>query len=343
MAFDVILDGDNKQRINLSNFALNIIYDDMLAFGNKQFTNFINTVISNFKYESDASISFALEKEKQKLEDIFESFDKHQKDKIIEKLLDYKKQELTEKFSSYEKFKSCPVRLWKETVEYLTDSFSDCKEERYYKGKIGNYLKAIIEDYASKSFRERELIYFFDRVKTINTAIKEKRGLALKTSGGTFFFIYPYKIVSDQMLMYNYLIGYSQKEDEDIKRPITLRISRLSDIKLRGTNKSLKDEEIAALEDSANKKGVQFLGSEERDVVVKLTENGKRRYINQLHLRPECIEIRNGDEYVFRCTPAQAEFYFVKFGKDALIKEPLSLRDRMLQIYKDACDMYESL
>ena len=258
-------------------------------------------------------------------------------------MLNYKKQELTKRFSSYEKFKSCPVRLWKETVEYLTDPFSDCKEERYYKGKIGNYLKAIIEDYASKPFRERELIYFFDRVKTINTAIKEKRGLAVKTSGGNFIFVYPHKIVSDQMLMYNYLIGYSQREEDIEKRAITLRISRLNDIKLRGTNKSLKDNEIDALEYSANKIGVQFLGGEEMDIVVKLTENGKRRYINQLHLRPECIEIRNGDEYVFRCTPAQAEFYFVKFGKDALIKEPLSLRDRMLQIYKDACDMYDSL
>ena len=342
MAFVDCIGADNKQRINLSQFACNIINDDMIAFGNNQITNFINVIIANFKHESEASISFVLEKEKQKLEDSLVGYNNSQKELIIKSLLTLRKKDLIQKFSSFEKSKSYIVRLWNETVDYLTDAYSECKEDKYYDGKVGKYLKAIIEDYATRSFQERERIYYYDRIKLINKAISEKRGLSIKLLNGNHFYIYPYKIASDPMSMYNYLVGYSLNDDEAKKQATSMRISKIADIKLKGTGKRLTKDDVKSLEETIRKKGVQFLTGSETLVVVQLTEKGKQRFVAQLHLRPERIEIRNGNEYVFRCTPAQAEYYFLKFGKDAYIKEPEHLRNRMLKIYEKAYSRYRN-
>lgn len=342
MAFLESIGGDNKQRINFSQFALNTIHDDMIAFGNNHITNFINKIIANYKYESEASIGFVLEKEKNRLEEIFTNIkiDEQQKNIAIKKLCDVRKQELMQKFSSYEKYESYAIRLWKETVEYLTDPYSDCKEERYYNHKVGNYLKAIIEDYASKPFSERELIYYSDRVKLIKTAIEEKRGLIIRTSKDKVRLICPYSIEKDSMSMYNYLVGYSENEKSNTRYPASMRLSGMTDIKMKGTHKSLKKDEIKKLNDAISRKGVQFLIGKEDKIVVVLTEAGKHKFANQLHLRPNCVDVLNGNEYVFNCTPAQAEFYFVKFGKDAYIKEPELLHCRVKDIYKDAYEAY---
>ena len=341
MAFKDCIGGDFKQRINLSYSALNVINSDMSAFHNNQFTNFINTVITNHIYKSDASISIALERERKKLEQQLKTLNCSETDKIIARLLGIKKTELTKKAASYENFKSCPVRLHKGTVEYLTDPYSECKENIYYNNKPGKYLKALVEDYASKPYSERELIYFADRVTLIKTAIKERRKLSVKFSDERHYIIYPVKLVKDPMAIYNYVVGYSFNKEDKAKSPVSLRISGDFDIRLMNGEFSLSKEDIKNLNNCINNKGIQFLIGEESDIVVILTERGKQKFSSQIHLRPSPVEVRNGNEYVFRCTPAQAEFYFVKFGKDAYIKEPEDLHRKMLNIYHEAYKVYK--
>ncbi len=340
MSFVDLIGGDGKQRINLSKFALNIINEDMIAFNNNHFTTFINTIIANYKNDSEATISIVLDRERKKLEETLKNIDKPHRDEVISKLLIAKKKELIAKAFSHENYKSCPVRLRKENLLYLTDPDSECCEEKYYNYKPGKYLKALIEDYASRAFCERELIYFADRVKLIETAISERRKLSVKTANGKHYIIYPCRILRDPMSMYNYLIGFSCDSEEKSKHPVSLRLSGNISISLRNSAFFVKSNEIKALEDHIRNRGVQFLLGEETEIVVALTENGKQKFSSQLHLRPNCIEIRNGNEFVFRCTPTQAEYYFVKFGKDAFIKEPESLQKVFRNIYYEAYCSY---
>ena len=42
----------------------------------------------------------------------------------------------------------------------------------------------------------------------------------------------------------------------------------------------------------------------------------------------------------FKCTEQQAEYYFFKFGADAIIEEPISLRKQFEDKYKLAISKY---
>ena len=52
-------------------------------------------------------------------------------------------------------------------------------------------------------------------------------------------------------------------------------------------------------------------------------------------------EVNVGSEYVFYCTQQQAEYYFFKFGKDAEILEPATLRSRFQKLYLEAAGKYQ--
>lgn len=341
-SFGKYYDGDNKQRINLSSFALDVINDDMTVFNNPKKTNFINRIIVNYCFDADASIHFALEKEKQRLTTALSSLNEKEKNLALTDLLRCKEKELVNRAKSYESGECCSFRLWQEVVDFLTEPASECEEYRYYK-KIGQYLKAIIEEYCAKPFAERELIYFADKVNVIETAVREKRKISVVTAGGDCYTVSPYGIFRDDKSLYNYLVGYSVKYGSDEPmRPMSMRISAGNEFKLCSKRQtfSLNACEKNNLKALLKKRGVQYMVGEEEIIRVVLTETGVGFYNRQLYLRPTVTEIQNGNEYIFNCTPFQAEAYFVKFGKEAYVKEPESLREKMKNKYLDAYNSY---
>ena len=68
-------------------------------------------------------------------------------------------------------------------------------------------------------------------------------------------------------------------------------------------------------------------------------------YDSQAHLRPFFSErkaLPDGSwSYTFDCTQMQAEFYFFKFGADAIIEWPLELREKLLNKYRMAVESYQ--
>jgi hypothetical protein len=91
-----------------------------------------------------------------------------------------------------------------------------------------------------------------------------------------------------------------------------------------------------------------FIADEDKvyEITVRLTEEGKRKYINQVHMRPPrhidaTGKSSNGDDvYVFRCTLHQADVYFFKFGAAAEILSPSLLKEKFAQDYADAAALY---
>ena len=79
----------------------------------------------------------------------------------------------------------------------------------------------------------------------------------------------------------------------------------------------------------------------ESEIHVKLTKAGVNKYRRQTHLRPPLIREQEEGVYVFKCTTAQAEFYFFKFGKDAEILLPIDLRGQFKAMYEAAANIYQ--
>lgn len=77
----------------------------------------------------------------------------------------------------------------------------------------------------------------------------------------------------------------------------------------------------------------------EAEIHVRFTKAGVYKYRRQTHLRPPLVREQD-DVYVFRCTTAQAEFYFFKFGRDAEILLPVDLRERFKSMYEAAANTY---
>ena len=103
------------------------------------------------------------------------------------------------------------------------------------------------------------------------------------------------------------------------------------------------------IKESRAKHGTMFIADEDKihEIKVRLTDEGKRKYINQVHMRPsqytdsECNNRENSADYVFRCTTHQAMAYLFKFGSDAEIISPLCLREQIKQEYVKAARLYK--
>ena len=104
----------------------------------------------------------------------------------------------------------------------------------------------------------------------------------------------------------------------------------------------MNEEKRRQLAQTVVSRGVQFMSSEEEEIQVRLTSGGKVKYQRQVHLRPTLVK-RTGpkeDIFVFRCTAAQAEFYFFKFGADAEVIQPLRLREKFITLHRNALKIY---
>ena len=91
-------------------------------------------------------------------------------DRTIEKLTAAYVEKLREKSTSYAKGKGEKFRLNQENFSYLTDEDSECQEELFY-SSIGQYLKALFEEYASLTHLQREAVYYRSVLETIQQAV----------------------------------------------------------------------------------------------------------------------------------------------------------------------------
>ena len=189
---------------------------------------------------------------------------------------------------------------------------------------------------------EREKIWFKPFVRQIEDALAAKKRLRIETGAGKIYSFAPYALMTDPLSSMNYLVGYCCRYDipDGEMRPVSFRLSGLKDIRLeKSRSAGISKDQIRQLEQMIAVRGVQFMAGSEDKIRVRLTENGFRRYRRYLHLRPEAAE-QEGDVLTFCCTPAQAEFYFFKFGEDAEILEPAWLREKFIGMYSSALKVY---
>lgn len=347
-----------KQHINLSEHAWLIIKEDMKDFyydeSKAKLSNFLNIIFINYYQQADASISIKFEQKYRELQDLFSSIYLN-KDDFISILINKYEKELTNKSLSYPQGKAEKFRINKESLSILKRS----NEGIYYKdATIGLYLKAIFEEYTTLPSYIREKIFFKEFHDKINLAIASKNKIKItllptisykgtKNLSKTFI-VSPYKILQDKTKSYNYLIGYSEERKPDgnylEKRMSSFRISRIENMTILSSyNNFFSKDEISNIEKELLKKGVQYLAGEIPDegIIIKFSKKGLESFKRQIYMRPQNYEKIDEFTYKFHCTEAQIINYFFKFGKDAQIIQPISLRNLFIKKYQDALDIYK--
>ena len=73
--------------------------------------------------------------------------------------------------------------------------------------------------------------------------------------------------------------------------------------------------------------------------VIKMTESGKQKFKVVTKNRPDVTKIE-GDIYHFDWPEMQLDEYFRRFGKDAVVISPGSLRSRLRNYYAQALTAY---
>lgn len=356
MSFFSENDRDSKQHVNLSDHAWNIIENDIFCFSEDcdrvTISDILNRIFLGFYEQANASIAIA---EKRKQEELlgyfndFPRFDKGQndlKDKVISKMLDTYINQLKERTLKYPSGTGRKFRLSKTNLDYLFSYNSECWENLHY-SSAGKYLKAIYEEYALLPYHERELIYFKETVDTINTAIKEERRLSVTLHSGLKFHVRAYKIVMSNSNLFNFVAAYSSPAIASVEEPAKIasfRLSRIRSIKMLHESGALNARQKKEIEKAILTKDPYFLLDEPHGIRIWLSDEGIKKYGRQFHLRPPYLKIEGeGHIYVFECTQRQIEYFFFKFGKDAVILSPEDLRASFALDYLQATQAYTTV
>ncbi len=338
---------EQKIRIALSQRAYNIIQEDMSIFRSKSSTNFINTILENFKEESKATFTSYLEHIRNELEKEFNTakVDQKSKDLLIEHIYTQRKEKTITLLNKYMKEKAFSklYRINNNNTDYL---MNDCEENDFYNDRPGLYIKCILEEYADLPFIERERIYRKDVFNTVELACSNNQAMKVIVSyqgKRKALTVYPYKIMPDAMNSQLFLACYTYEQGQTTKdkKDASFSMARIPMPTLLKQKAFISKEEQKKIDEDIEKLSINYLLGEESEIHVRLTEKGKNTYHNYITSRPAKDEILSSEnEYVFHCSESQAFNYFYSFGENAEIISPDSLRKRMIESHQNAIKMY---
>ena len=355
-----------KQRLRLSAFAWSIIDQDRMSFSHDgtaiSRAGILNRIFMNFYEYANASIPLRVEARRQELESVLDELPNEIKKNVINKLIESYTAELKGNVIDLLK-QGASDMAWNMTIQKDAGDLLDGLNKHGYfsyaqDGNLsrGKFMGAVFEEYTHLPYVEREKIFFNDIFSTIEDAIEYKRAInIIYTQAKISYHVIPHYLETDKLTMYNYLVGFA-RHSEDSGQPLSIHSFRLSKIHsveldrhskpgLGELSEAKRNEQSAKIKNSRDKLGTMFISDEDKviEIEVKFTPKGKQKYIEQVHMRPSgYLKFNYDDIYTFTCPERQAEYYFWKFGKDAEVISPRSLKEKFTQLYKDALDLYST-
>lgn len=336
-----------RQHLSLSATARAVLEDDRQDFGGRRsWAGILNYVFAEYRDKADASISVAVERRRAQYEEKLVGVAAPAVRKaVLEALLADYTEELIKKAAKNgatppdkESFK---FRLDRDNYAFR-EQWLDSPDAQYYGGRFSRYLRAVLEEYAAKTVYQREAIYFDPQMRLIQAGAANGELLRIRLKKGMWFEVRPYGVLGDRQETYHYLVGLSRPDGtREPEKPYNFRLSNIVklEVSFRRSGRLTK-EERDKIEDRIRAVGVQFLVQQQETICIRLTEDGRQNYGRQLHLRPATVKRTAVDdglyhwEYMFNCTPFQAQAYFLKFCGEAKVVEPQSLRDTFAQEYR---------
>lgn len=199
---------------------------------------------------------------------------------------------------------------------------------------LSEYFRSMFASYVLLPQDKREEIIFKPQYDAVLKAMKEKKKVFITTSKGknSKIEISPYAIVGSKEELHLYVIGVQ-------KTCTPLRLSRIVGVTQLAAD-AVFTEQQRLLAEKMIKYGPQFIyRTDEEEVLVELTERGLDKYKKIYVHRPIPVKIE-GNLYYFQCSYSQIVQYFVRFGGDAKIIYPQSVRNEICSFHRRALSAY---
>ena len=192
------------------------------------------------------------------------------------------------------------------------------------------FFRELFKFYTSKYKYERELFIFEDIVKSIMEAIKNKNRMKIRFDGNLYT-VEPFFIKRDEQGDENFLFSYV----EEIKEYKNFKLKELQVIGVLNDKIPGKDRKYV---ENIRKNFDQFLADGNK-VKVQLTENGEKLLKSLTNYRPKLLK-KEKDFFIFEASNENAKLYFRQFFKDAVIIEPIELREELKKELEDLLNEY---
>lgn len=320
----------------------------------------VNHVVLQYHRQAQSSIALQLHQREADLQRILSGLDEPNRRAATRRLLEAYRAELeANRDKLWETLRQAAgagqaetsflIRLSKPAMEALQDHFSGSglfDENRYYESNIGRYLKFLLEEYARLNNPQREALFYLPWLDPdqglLPKAIASGQELLLSSrrgAPGSPWVFRPYAVRLDEETLYHYLVGYLAGEEGWV--PCSLRVNLLHKIRPGAVRRPLTKAEQQTLQHLMAQKGVAYLaGAAPAPVIlVQLTPEGEQLYRRIRHMRPPCLTPPGPDGvYAFGCSAFQAKNYFLRFGGNARILEPASLRQELADFFRQGLD-----
>jgi|GEM_PF-838909 len=252
-------------------------------------------------------------------------------DKLRNEILD----ELNKEYAKGETEKTDKAISLKPTKD--TEPLIEYVEQYLLKDKsLSEYFRNMFTSYALLPQDKREEIIFKSQYEGLTNAIRSgKKVFITYRNSKKRAEISPFAFARTKEEMHVYLLAVENGT------PATFRLSRIRTVKPLYKDASFDDNQLRTF-DKMQKYGPQFIYSDVGEIAVKLTVEGLNKYRKIYVHRPIPKKI-DGDVFLFDCSEMQVISYFERFGGDALILYPLSVRKKVLGFYNKAIAEYTKL
>lgn len=223
-----------------------------------------------------------------------------------------------------------PTRASEPVLDYI---------EAYLLGgnTLSEYFRNLFSSYAALPQDEREKIVFRPQYEALERAIAAKKKVFLTTqrTREKGYELSPYRIAASKEELHCYLLAARGNEC------VPIRLSRIVSVTPLAEDAVFSPEHLSMFARMLAF-GPQFrYGKREEEAVVQFTAHGMEMYRALYVHRPVPVSVEN-NTFTFACSHQQLMQYLVRFGRDAFVVRPASLRERIRTFYALAGKKYAS-
>ena len=223
-----------------------------------------------------------------------------------------------------------PTRASEPVLDYI---------EAYLLGgsTLSEYFRNLFSSYAALPQDEREKIVFRPQYEALERAIAAKKKVFLTTqrTREKGYELSPYRIAASKEELHCYLLAARGNEC------VPIRLSRIVSVTPLAQDAAFSPEHLSMFARMLAF-GPQFrYGKREEEAVVQFTAHGMEMYRALYVHRPVPVSVEN-NTFTFACSHQQLMQYLVRFGRDAFVVRPASLRERIRTFFALAGKKYAS-
>jgi len=201
---------------------------------------------------------------------------------------------------------------------------------------LSAYFRNMFASYSLLPQDRRERIIFKSNFDLIEQAIQNDRKIYfITTNKNSPHIASPYSICNSKEELFNYLLA------DYNSFPFSFRMGRIRNVTVLNEPRQFTERNISIFE-KMTVYGPQFsyeVSNPTNEIVVELTERGKKMYRSMYLHRPQYIKVE-GDRYYFECSIQQAYQYFSRFGRNAMVISPKSLAGDLHKFHAMASKAY---